>query len=103
VFDPVSLLHWYTNREDTTVHDLDKPVLNEAELFHYLHYDVGLTAVTRNSIKWAIRRREIQPTRFGNRNLFSKRDGLNWVESRKQAGPYEPTDPYVNRQPARAV
>ena len=82
--------------------DVDKPVLNEAELFHYLHYEVGLTGVTPNGVKWAIRRREIQPTRLGNRNLFSKRDGLRWVESRKQAGRTKATDPHVHRSEATA-
>lgn len=61
--------------------DIDKPVLNEQGLFEYLHHDEGLTSVTRSSIKWAVIRREIVPTRIGRCNYFSKRDGLELVES----------------------
>lgn len=67
--------------------DLDKPVLNEDELWSYLFHDEGLTSVTRRSIRYAVRRREIFPTRIGNGNYFSKRDGLDWVKSRKQPMP----------------
>lgn len=61
--------------------DMDKPVLNQQQLFEYLRYEEGLTSVTRSSIKWAVIRREIVPTRIGNGHYFSKRDGLKWIES----------------------
>jgi hypothetical protein len=62
------------------VDDMDTPVLTEDELWEYLHHDEGLP-VTRRTIKHAVIRREIVPTRLGNSNYFSKRDGLQWVES----------------------
>lgn len=67
--------------------DDEKPTLNEQELYEYLHYDEGLP-VTRRAIKYAVLRREIQPTRLGGGNFYSKRDGLEWVKSRKQPGVY---------------
>jgi hypothetical protein len=69
------------------VDDMNKPVLTEVELWEYLHYDEGLP-VTRRSIKHAVIRREIVPTRLGNCNFFSKRDGLDWIASRRQTGVY---------------
>lgn len=68
--------------------DEDRPVLSESELFHWLHYDQGVTSVTRSAIRWAVRRREIVPTRLGHGNFFSKNDGLRWLESRRLAGRY---------------
>ena len=68
--------------------ELDKPNLTEDELFRYLHEDEGLVFVSRYGIKQAVIRREIVPTRIGRNNLFSKRDGLNWIKSRKQQGQY---------------
>jgi hypothetical protein len=67
--------------------DLDRPNLTEQELFEFLYYDEDLP-VTRRAIKHAVLRREILPTRLGNGNFYSKRDGLHWVESRKQSGVY---------------
>ena len=59
------------------------PTFNERQLFEYLHYDLGVVGVTRRSVKHAVIRREIIPTRIGNNNYFSKRDGLNWLEAQK--------------------
>lgn len=67
--------------------DLDRPNLTEQDLYEYLYLDLDLP-VTRRSVKEAVKRREIQPTRLGNGNYFSKRDGLDWVKSRKQSGTY---------------
>jgi hypothetical protein len=67
--------------------DDEKPTLSEHELWRYLHYDEGLP-VTRRAIKYAVLRREIQPTRLGGGNFYSKRDGLDWVKSRNQPGVY---------------
>lgn len=72
---------------ETTVDELDKPVLNEEALWEFLYFDEGLTSVTRRSIKMAVINREIVPTRIGCSNYFSKRDGLDWVTSRKQPVP----------------
>ena len=44
--------------------------------------------VTRRMIKYAVMRRELVPVRLGNGNYFSRRDLLNWVESRRQPGIY---------------
>lgn len=62
--------------------DLDRPNLTEQQLFEYLKNSERLP-VTRRAIKYAVLRREIVPTRIGNSNYFSKRDGLEWIKSRK--------------------
>jgi hypothetical protein len=67
--------------------DLDRPNLTEQELYEFLFYDEDLP-VTRRAVKHAVLRREIRPTRLGNGNYYSKRDGLDWVKSRKQSGVY---------------
>ena len=46
---------------------MDTPVLTKDELWEYLHHDEGLP-VTRRTIKHAVIRREIVPTRLGNSN-----------------------------------
>lgn len=61
--------------------DYDKPNLTEAELFHFLRYEEGLVGVTRRSVRFAIMRRHIVPTKIGNTNYFSKRDGIDWIAS----------------------
>ena len=63
--------------------NLDRPNMTERELFEYLRYDMELP-VTRRMIKYAVMRREVVPTRLGNGNYFSKRDGLEWIRSRKR-------------------
>jgi hypothetical protein len=65
-----------------------KPTMSEQELFEWLCYDEGLP-VTRRSVKWAVLKREISPTQISGRNWFSKQDGWNWIESRKQSGVYQ--------------
>jgi hypothetical protein len=65
------------------VNDSELPKFNEQQLFEYLHYDLGVEGVTRRSVKQAVIRREIVPTRIGNSNYFSKRDGLRWLEAQK--------------------
>lgn len=52
------------------LYELDKPNLTEEQLFEYLRDDEDLP-VTRRSIKYAVMRREIRPTRIGPRNYFS--------------------------------
>ncbi len=63
--------------------NLDRPNMTEQQLFEYLRYEQDLP-VTRRMIHYAVMRREIVPTRLGNGNYFSKRDGLEWVRSRKR-------------------
>lgn len=63
--------------------NLDRPDLTEQQLFEYLLHDIELP-VTRQMIHYAVIRREIVPTRLRNGNYFSKRDGLEWIRSRKQ-------------------
>ncbi|OBA80310.1 hypothetical protein A9W99_18585 [Mycobacterium sp. 1164966.3] len=63
--------------------DRDRPNMTEQELYEYLCFDLELP-VTRRTVKYAVMRREIVPTRLGNGNYFSKRDGLDWIQSRKR-------------------
>ncbi|VBA46732.1 hypothetical protein [Mycobacterium pseudokansasii] len=77
--------------------DDDKPTMTETELWEWLHYDEGIP-VTRRAIKMAVINREIEPTRLGNGNFFSRRDGLAWLRSRKQAGAYS-----ASKVPARQL
>ena len=56
--------------------------MTEQGLFEYLRYDMELP-VTRRMIKYAVMRWEVVPTRLGNGNYFSKRDGLESIRSRK--------------------
>jgi hypothetical protein len=67
--------------------ELDRPNLSEQELWEFLYYDEDLP-VSRRAVKWAVLRREIAPTRLGNGNYFSRRDGLDWIKSRKQYRTY---------------
>lgn len=75
----------------------DKPTMTETELWEWLHYDEGIP-VTRRAIKMAVINREIEPTRLGNGNFFSRRDGLAWLYSRKQDGAYN-----ASKVPARQL
>jgi hypothetical protein len=76
----------------------DDPVFNEQELFEYLRYQRGLVCVTRWAIKQAVQRREIVPTRIGNKNWFSKQDGDDWIKSRKQPEPWRFVGANANRR-----
>jgi len=69
------------------VHEDEKPTMTETELWEWLCFDEDIP-VTRRAIKIAVVRREIKPTRIGLKNLFSKRDGWDWLASRKQDGIY---------------
>ena len=53
--------------------------------------------VTRRMIKYAVMRRELKPTRFGNGNYFSVNDLRNWIESRRQAGIYRAPESHAAR------
>lgn len=69
--------------KDVGMGNLDRPNMTEQEVFEYLLRDQQLP-VTRRMIHYAVIRREIVPTRLGNGNYFSKRDGLDWIKSRKR-------------------
>ncbi|WP_428338794.1 hypothetical protein [Mycobacterium sp.] len=64
-----------------------KPTMSEQELFEWLCYDEGLP-VTRRSVKWAVLKREITPTQISGKNWFSKQDGWDWIQSRRQPSVY---------------
>jgi hypothetical protein len=65
------------------VDGIELPIFNEQQLFEYLRHDLGVVGVTRRSVKHAVIRREIVPTRIGNNNYFSKQDGLDWLKAQK--------------------
>lgn len=72
--------------EPSDVHPLDVVNLNQNAAFKYLE---GLGyPVTRWMIKCAFDSKEVRPARLGTGNYVSRRDMLNWVESRRQDGPY---------------
>ena len=52
------------------MNDDDDPVLTEEQLFEYLRYQRSLISVTRHSVKHAVIKREIVPTRISNKNWF---------------------------------
>ena len=81
----------------------DDPVLNEQQLFEYLRFERSLVSVTRRSVKWAVINREIVPTRIGNKNWFSRRDGDDWIKSRKQPVPTRYVGVNAGRAPKAAV
>lgn len=60
--------------------------LNQEGAYLYLA-ELGYP-VTRRMIKWAFLNRELVPVRLGVGNFVSRRDCLNWIESRRQPGIY---------------
>jgi hypothetical protein len=80
------------------VDPLDIPNLSEQQLFEKLR-ELGFP-VTRRSIKDAVMRRELIPVRIGRGNYMSIRDGLNWIESRRQPGLYKA--PKIGASPANS-
>lgn len=50
--------------------------------------ELGHVGVTHRTVKYAILRREIVPTRLGHANWFSTRDVMDWIASRKVPGRY---------------
>jgi hypothetical protein len=65
--------------------DDEKPTMTEQELWEWLHYDEGIR-VSRHAIKHAVIDREIARTFIGGCNLFSKRNGWDWLRSRERVG-----------------
>lgn len=72
--------------DEQVIDPLDIANMTEDESFTWL-ISIGYR-VTRRTVKWAVLRREIHPTRLGAKNYFSQRDWLRWIESRKQTGIY---------------
>ena len=70
----------------SAVDPLDIPNLDQVGVFDYF-FDLEIPA-TRHLVKWMFLRREIIPVRIGGKNLVSRRDVLNWIESRRQPGNY---------------
>ncbi|SRX95096.1 hypothetical protein MSP7336_03360 [Mycobacterium shimoidei] len=64
---------------------LDVANLTQEGAWQYL-VDLGFP-VSRCSIKVAFDKREVHPVRLGNRNFVSRRDMLNWIESKRQTKP----------------
>lgn len=71
------------------VDPLDVTNLNQEAAYQFL-VEQGYP-VTRWMIKCAFDNKEVRPARLGNGNYVSRRDMLNWVESRRQDGPYRVT------------
>ncbi len=65
------------------MNDDEKPTMTEQELWEWLHHQEGIP-VSRRAIKHAVIDRRITPTRFGNNNYFSKRDGWDFITAQKQ-------------------
>jgi hypothetical protein len=65
---------------------LDVPNLNQDEVFWFM-VDEGIPT-TRWMVKQMFARREVHPVRLGNSNYVSRRQVLEWVESRRQPGNY---------------
>ena len=80
----------------------EKPRMTEQELWEWLHDDEGIP-VSRRTIKQAVMDREIIPTRYGNGNYFSKRDGWDFIASRKQPTATRFTGPNAARVNAAAA
>jgi hypothetical protein len=78
---------------DVAIDPIDIPNLNEEGLFQKLRA-LGFP-VTRRSIKYGVLRRELIPVRIGRGNYLSLRDGLNWIESRRQPGVYHAPESQV--------
>jgi hypothetical protein len=85
-----------------SVDDDDKPTMTEQELWEWLHYDEGIP-VTRRAIKWAVIDRKIEPTRLGNGNFFSKRDGWDFISKQKQPTATRFVGPNTGRVPKSAA
>jgi len=66
---------------------LDIPNMDEQQSYEWMLNDLKIP-VTRRVVKWAVIDREVTPTRIGRKNLFSRRDWLLWIESRRQPGIY---------------
>ncbi len=72
------------------VDPLDVTNLDQDGVFQFLISE-GYPA-TRHLVKWMFLRREVVPVRLGNTNYVSRRDVLNWIESRRQPGNYRLPD-----------
>lgn len=64
------------------IDELDKPNLTLEELWEYLFYDEDIP-VTLRQLKHAVYRGELIPTKLSNKNMFSQRDGLDWLAAQR--------------------
>ena len=55
---------------------------DEQQLYTFIR-DVLKVPVSRHALNMAIRNREIVPTQIGYKNLFSNKDAIDWIKSRK--------------------
>lgn len=67
---------------------LDIANMDEEQSYQFMVNPPLSVPVTRHVVKWAVINREVEPRRIGRKNLFSRRDWLNWIESRRQPGHY---------------
>jgi hypothetical protein len=70
---------------------LDIPNMDQEQSYEFMLNELKIP-VTRRAVKWAVIDREVEPTRIGRKNLFSRRDWLLWIESRRQPGVYRVKD-----------
>lgn len=80
----------------------EKPTMTEHELWKWLHYDEGIP-VSRRAIKHAVIDRKITPTRFGNANYFSKRDGWDFIAAQRRPEPTRFVGVNTDRKPRKPV
>lgn len=64
------------------VDPMDVPNLTEQQLYEYIRNELGVP-LGRNTIKRAVISREIKPTQIARKNLFSRADGVLWLEAQK--------------------
>lgn len=84
------------------MNEYEKPTMTEQELWAWLHDDEGIP-ISRRAIKHAVIDRKIQPTRFGNNNYFSKRDGWDYIAAQRQSEPTRFVGVNAGRGPSAAV
>lgn len=66
----------------SVIDEIDKPNKTLQELWEILYYDEEIP-VTIWELQKAVKSGELEKTQYGNRNYFSIRDGLNWLEGRR--------------------
>jgi len=62
--------------------ELDRPNLTLRELQEWLYYDNELPVTLRQLVR-AVERDELEPSKFSNRNYYTRRQGLEWVAAQR--------------------